>query len=280
MAYASAKVYIVEAETPVNVQLFFPTDLPQYVGVEPAGVITLLHGISNTGQEWQNLTAAYRYASDNNYILVAPEAGNSFYHDMVYGAPWYRILTEYLPRELHRIFNIPTEREKNFLVGNSMGGYGALRIGLLNPDKYAAIASFSGVVDLAATTGLYKQLPARDPLITAVLGDDLEVPPTSDIFHLLEEVSKLPASRQPRIYATTGLQDEIALNILEQNRKLAQFASTLPVDFEYREWEGEHIWAYWDRSLAEFISFIQQSDYAAHIKNDWSVQARFANANI
>jgi len=269
MAYATAKVYIQQAERAIRVELFFPTDLPE-VGDNVRGVITLLHGLSNSSLEWPHLTAAYRYASDKGYILVIPEAQNSFYNDMYYGAPFFSILTKYLPEQLNRIFRIPSDAAINHIAGNSMGGYGALRIGLANPDRYRCIGSFSGVVDIAALAEAAAAVNQPNDFLVPVLGPKREVLPQADTFWLLEQAAALPTAKQPRVLATCGLQDIEPYDILAQNRRLAAHAKGLPIDYRYLEWEGAHEWYFWDRSLVEFIAFIENDDYATQKKAQWT----------
>jgi S-formylglutathione hydrolase FrmB len=58
--------------------------------------------------------------------------------------------------------------------------------------------------------------------------------------------------------------------ILDQNRRFASYAASLPLDFRYREWDGTHEWYFWDRSLVEFIDFIEGDGYAAQKRADWA----------
>ena len=41
------------------------------------------------------------------------------------------------------------------------------------------------------------------------------------------------------------------------------------LDVSYREWDGVHMWNVWDRSLVEFISFIENSDYDTKERKNW-----------
>ncbi|MDR2109164.1 MAG: hypothetical protein LBP28_06880 [Coriobacteriales bacterium] len=273
MAYVSTKLYIDQAAVAVRVELFFPTDLPE-IGTDIRGVITLLHGASNSNLEWVNLTSAYRYASDKGYILVIPEAQNSFYHDMVYGAPFYTILTRWLPEQLDRIFKIPSDPALNYIAGLSMGGYGAMRIGLANPQRYRAIGAFSAPLEAHA---LAKDYPPETPLnylTVPAFGTDRQVPPEADPLLLAEQVALLPAEQRPRLFTSCGLEDSEPYLILEQNRHFAEHLKQLPLDFRYLEWTGTHEWYFWDRSLAEFIGFIEDDDYARLIQAHWDTPGR------
>ncbi|MGD9559142.1 MAG: alpha/beta hydrolase [Oscillospiraceae bacterium] len=273
MAFISAEIKIPQAALSVNTQLYFPTDLPEAVGNKVKGVITLLHGMGNSGRDWMRMTAACRYAADNGYILVAPDAGNSFYTNMRHGPPYYTVMTEWLPQQLQAIFHIPTAREINYIAGLSMGGFGAMLLGLSNPQRYAAIGSFSGALSLDVLVRALSGTAEYDAMTEAVIGSSRELPPELDIKRLLKEVAQLPAAQQPRIFCSCGLQDEEPGRVHWQNDAFYQVAKTLPLaDYTYREWDGVHEWNFWDRSLAEFIGFVQNSDYGQRKRGDWKAQ--------
>ena len=214
-------------------------------------------------------TAACRYAADNGYILVCPAAENSFYHDMAYGPPWYTIISELLPQQLQQIFKIPTAREVNYIAGLSMGGYGAMRIGLSHPERYAAIGSFSGCLDLAMMARA-SLTPGAPPVLLPVLGPQFELPPEADCLILAAQVAKLPKAEQPRILCTCGLQDTNLPFVLEQTRRFYKTALEARLDVHALEWDGVHEWNFWDRSLAEFIGFAQNNDYGKRKQTDWA----------
>ncbi len=271
MAYIQADIAVNEISRTLPVHLYFPTDLPAEIGNRVNGVITLLHGLSGTSMHWMTMSAVCRYAADNGYILVAPNADNSFYADMVYGAPFYTALTQYLPAQLEKIFHIPTAREINFLAGLSMGGYGALQIGLKNPHRFAAIGSFSGVVDLAWTLERHND-PYVRPIMQNILGPETHLPDEYNLFRLAEKAAALPKEQRPRLFCTCGQQDPL-FEIYQQNCRFAKHVQTLPLDFQFQTWDGVHEWNFWDRSLAEFIGFIQNSDYGARKRGDWAAPA-------
>lgn len=56
---------------------------------------------------------------------------------------FYTYIVEELPVLMRQFFPLSEKREDNFIAGNSMGGYGAMKIGINNPDRYAAIGCFS-----------------------------------------------------------------------------------------------------------------------------------------
>lgn len=270
MAYIQTDVKLPEINHVIKTALYFPTDLPASVGNKVQGVITLLNGYGGSGSDWMMMTAAVRYAADNGYILIAPDADNSFYQNMANGKPYYDIFTHYLPTALQQMFVLPQEREKNYLCGLSMGGYGALLIGMRNPEKYAAVGSFSGAVDMGSIvqTGGANVVLAAD--LTAAFGTQPTLSAENDLFVLARKLSALPAQQQPKLYLSCGTQDML----LTMNRALAQAMKENNLPVVYNEWAGVHEWNFWDRSLAKFIGYFQNSNYGLRKETDWSTPCK------
>lgn len=66
----------------------------------------------------------------NGLVLIIPDCDNPFYQNMVYGGAYYSFMTEELPLLLRTIFRLSPPRSQNYIAGLSMGGYGALYLGL------------------------------------------------------------------------------------------------------------------------------------------------------
>ena len=277
MAYINASLRSTLMGRSVAVSLYFPNDYPETVVPEIRGVITLLHGYTNSGQDWLQMSAACRYAADNGLILVAPSCENSFYCDMAYGDAWYTFVTEELPVLLNRFFKLPTEREKNFIAGLSMGGYGAMMIGLNQPQRYAGIASFSGSVDLAQMFEKGRDLPELRRLFVPVFGQDLTLPDQYDLYKLAVKVSSLPQLQQPKLLLTCGLQDDEPYYICMQNNALHETMQALPfAAYRYLTWPGNHEWKFWDRSLVYAIDYFLDNGYAEQKLGDWRSEVQIA----
>ena len=268
MAFINAEIKISTYGVTIPVSLYYPTDLPAEVGNKIKGVITLLHGFSNTGSDWMMYTSAARYAADNGYVLVAPSYGNSFGLNMVYGAPYYTILTEALPAQLRAIFHLPDEREKNFIAGLSMGGYAAMQIGLSLPQRYAAIGSFSAPLTPATLLEDSKTDPALLAMIRPVLGNEPELRDELDPMALVRRAAALEEAERPAVFVSCGNQDAM-MNLISMNQKFDALAKTLPLRYAFKRWDGVHEFNFWDRSLAEFIGFIQNDGYGEKKCGDW-----------
>ncbi len=269
MAFLDCKLQSQILQTTVGVKLYFPSDLPADVGFNIKGVLTLLHGLTNSGDSWVQMTAAPRYAADNGLVLVMPDCGNSFYQNMVYGGAYKTFITEELPMLLGRMFRLPTRRDQNFIAGLSMGGYGALYLGLSRPDLYAGCASFSGAVDLAMMLAQPDHPGVRE-VFAPIFGDSLALPPSSDLHTLVRAVAALPAAQQPKVLLTNGLQDIEPYYIAPQNDSLHRTAKAAGLASYCRmQWNGVHEWNFWDRSLVYAIDYFLGNGYAAKKLDDW-----------
>ncbi|MDD3430211.1 MAG: alpha/beta hydrolase-fold protein [Oscillospiraceae bacterium] len=279
MASVTLKMRSNALQQRVEVTLYFPTDLPVETGLNtPKGVLYLLHGYTNCGSDWLSMTAAGRYAADNSLILVMPDMHNSFYADMVYGGNYYTYITEELPAFLHSMMRLPTGRENTFVAGLSMGGYGALLLGLSRPDLYSAAASFSGAVDVQYMLDIANQYPQAEAacadMFDAIYGQHVTVPPQYNLLALAQKAAQLPKQQQPRIMCTVGLQDHEPYFIYEQNQNFKATMEKLPLAYHYMEWEGRHEWNFWDRSLCEAIDYFLDNGYAAQKRQDWAYKAQ------
>ena len=109
-------------------------------------VLYLLHGMSGNHNSWLKRTNVERLLRGTNLIVVMPNTNNGWYTDTQYGYNYYTALAEELPKVLKRFFpNMTNERDKTFIAGLSMGGYGSFKLAL-STDRFSHAASFSGAL--------------------------------------------------------------------------------------------------------------------------------------
>ena len=106
----------------------------------------LLHGLSDDHTIWMRRTSIERYAASLGIAVVMPAVHRSFYTDMANGYNYWTFVSEELPAIARSFFPLSDAREDNFVAGLSMGGYGAFKLALRCPDKFAAAASLSGAL--------------------------------------------------------------------------------------------------------------------------------------
>ena len=114
---------------------------------EPYPLLLWLHGGGNgEGQLERRLRAdlelAWEEGTIEHIVVVAPITGNSYYIDWKGGGRSWEtfILQELLPHVRSR-YNVAQDRAGTVIGGGSAGGQGTLRIGLRNPETFAAAAA-------------------------------------------------------------------------------------------------------------------------------------------
>ncbi len=198
----------------------------------------LLHGLSDDHSIWLRRTSIERYAADYGICVVMPAAAKSFYTDMKYGMKYYTYIAEELPRVIQEFFHVSAKREDNFVAGLSMGGYGALKIGLRACDRFCAAAGLSACTEMSRREG-------RD-IFAPLFGEGGTVPPEDDLFALAEKQKDNP--NRPRLYMGVGLED----GLYSENQRFREKLTACGYDLTYRESHGDHNWAFWD----EYIQYV------------------------
>jgi S-formylglutathione hydrolase FrmB len=211
----------------------------------------LLHGLSDDHTIWMRRTSIERYAADAGLAVVMPAVGRSFYTDMVNGYDYWTFVSEELIALAEQFFPLSPRREDRFVAGLSMGGYGAFKLALRCPEKFAAGASLSGAVDMANRNE--KQLAAdmkRD--LDMVYGGIGRVKGSDN--DLLHVASRLARSRKPRpkLYAWCGTEDFL----IAQNRNFRDHARVIGLPMLYEEGPGDHQWKYWDEKIQRVIAWL------------------------
>ncbi len=230
--------------------VFLPDDGPD----DDIPVLWLLHGMHGSYDSWFRKSNIERYAQKKRIAVVTPEGENSFYHDMKYGMKFFSFISEELPATIRRTFRISAAREKNFIAGLSMGGYGAVRTALLRPDLYAGCASLSGCLDIVS---LLDAVDADSAHALAIWGGDFKssvAGTDSDIFSLIRN---FPAAKAlPRIYACCGRQDSLYSEHVAFRELVAGVSESRKIDFLTEEWDGVHDWNFWNGHIARAVDWI------------------------
>ncbi|MEI7833141.1 MAG: alpha/beta hydrolase-fold protein, partial [bacterium] len=135
---------------------YFSTSLQKQTGMYvvipdgqgPFRVVYQLHGLSDDYSMWLRRTNIERYADSTGLMVVMPDGGRSFYADMVSGGGNYEQHMLETVRYIDRIFPTVANARGRAIGGLSMGGYGAMKLGLKYPDTFCSVASHSGALDM------------------------------------------------------------------------------------------------------------------------------------
>lgn len=209
-------------------------------------VLYLLHGYSDDQYGWCRSTSLERYAERYDLAIIMPYAYNSYYTDMVHGLRYFSFVSEELPSLVQAFFPVSGAREDTFVAGNSMGGYGAFKLALSYPDRYAAAASLSGLMDLRSSGN------AGTKLFYTIFGGTENLTGTSDDLRVLAERTGNSSESQPLLYQLCGTEDYL----YKCNIEFLEYSKDIGLDIRFLEEPGSHDWDFWDRNIQRVLEWL------------------------
>jgi S-formylglutathione hydrolase len=197
----------------------FAIYLPPQAARRKVPALWYLAGLTCTEETFMIKAGAQRIASELGIALIAPDTsprgvplpgdneswdfgvGAGFYVDATQ-SPWSRHYRMYswITQELRVLVerHFPVDAQRQGIFGHSMGGHGALTIGLRNPDRYRSISAFAPI---AAPTNC----PWGQKAFAGYLGSDRENWRAYDACELLRA---LPAvTGRPPLLVDQGMAD-------------------------------------------------------------------------
>lgn len=211
-------------------------------------VLYLLHGMSDDHTIWLRRTSIERYAAGLGLAVVMPAVNRSYYADMVSGPRYWAFISEELPTIAGSFFPISSRREDTFAAGLSMGGYGAFKLALSKPERFAAAASLSGALD---PEGLTEFLPERKREHRATFGDKPIYGTANDLYHLARKVARANGPK-PRLFQCCGTEDFL----YQENLLFRSHLQKLKYNLTYEEGPGAHEWGYWDTNIQRVLAWL------------------------
>jgi len=212
----------------------------------------LLHGMSDDHTIWQRRTSIERYVSEMGIAVIMPTTHLGWYTDMAHGNRYWTFISKELPEICKSLFNnLSDKREETFVAGLSMGGYGAIKMGLAASETFGVVASLSGGLDVKDVCSIVNN-EDNNELWKNIFGqlDQLENS-ENDLFTL---ASKLKASGRalPKVYMWCGTEDFL----YHQNIKMKNHLTDLGFELTYEESPGDHEWKYWDEKIQNVLKWI------------------------
>jgi len=226
-------------------------DVTVYVppgGNDPLPLVVLLHGVYGSHWSWSlrggvHLTAARLIETGElpPVAIAMPSDGlwgdGSGYvsHD---DADYERWIVDEVPAAAALSDERVTDRSLVFLAGQSMGGFGALRLGAKYAARFAGISAHSAVTTIARLHESVEE-PLED-LPSFGLADGTAL-------HWLEA----HAARLPPLRFDCGTGD----GLLAGNRALHAALDARAIEHVYEEFPGGHDWPYWKLHVADSLRF-------------------------
>src|SRR5215213_4231500 len=224
-------------------------------------VLYLLHGLTGHFDNWTDKSKLKEYAANYNYIIVTPEGSDGWYTDSVTvpNDKYESYLVQELIPEIDGKFRTLADREHRAIAGLSMGGYGSLKFGLKYPEKFVAVGSFSGALDVTSWTEKNSDALSRwkawtDSIRNVYGAENSPTRPENDIYKILRELSTEKIKNLPFIYVSCGTDDLF----FQQNRDFSALLLEKKIPHEFRELPGKHDWVFWDSQVQEFLRLTQE----------------------
>ena len=219
--------------------------------------LILLHGFGGDHSSWTAGARLSEHLGSTQIVLLMPDGENSWYVNSV-THPANRF-EDYIADDIVRFgarrYRIDTARLA--IGGLSMGGYGALEIGLRHSGRFHFIAGLSASLDVPMgipelERNHREQL--RPSLVEAFGADSSGFWKDHDLFHLIHRLQRGSA---PFLYLANGIQDEFPRR-LHYYRSFADSLRTFNLPYEYHEAPGRHNWDYWDQEIRAVLDRLRE----------------------
>ena len=235
------------------------------VDARPYKTLYLLHGIFGNYTDWVSGTRIQRWAEEKDLVVIMPSGENHFYVDcQANGERFSEFIGKELPEKMRALFPLSEKREDTFIGGLSMGGCGAITNGLKYSDTFGYIAGLSSALMLEDMCGPQPDLCEMifgKAFAQTVFGD--KILGSENDYYALAETFGQTGKPMPQIYMCCGTEDDL----LEKNRKYAEFLKEKEFPVTYEEGPGGHEWDFWDAYIKRILEWLPLGDKAAGINS-------------
>ncbi|HTS73572.1 MAG TPA: alpha/beta hydrolase-fold protein [Gaiellaceae bacterium] len=206
--------------------------------VTPAGggkgrpLLVFLHGYGAAPRDMFTgaFAAALRRLGNRAPVVVLPEGDVGWWHDRA-GEPWGRyVLHEVIPAAVARSGADP---KRVAIGGVSMGGFGALDLGRIAPQRFCAIGAHSPAIF------------SSDP------GFDSFDGPADFRRNDLLRIARGHSPYRAPVWIDIGNRDELRPGAAALARELRADGAHL----SFHVWPGEHTIRYWNAHFADYLRF-------------------------
>ena len=251
-------------------EMVYSVYLPPQARQAPVPVLYYLSGLTCTDENFVAKAGAQQYAAAHGIAIVAPDTsprgegvpddpegawdfglGAGFYVNAT-EAPWnqhYRMY-DYVVEELPALVasSLPFDHDRVGITGHSMGGHGALTIGLRNPERFRSISAFAPITSPS-------ECPWGHKALGHYLGNDRDVWLPHDACHLIGQ-----ATSQRPILVDQGGADGFMVEQLKPELLLAASAAAdYPINLRIQA-GYDHSYFFVASFIAEHIAF-----HASHL---------------
>ena len=252
------------ASAATNCEMTLAVYVPDHAPDERLPVLTYLCGLTCTHANVMEKGEYRKACAEHRVILVAPDTsprgdavpdtsadeydfgkGAGFYLDATQ-QPWaehYR-MRSYIEDELPALIaeHFPVDTARASLFGHSMGGHGALTIGLRNPDAYRSVSAFAPICAPS-------QVERRREVLARYLGQSEAALREYDAVALIEDGARLP-----ELLVDQGTEDEFLSWLGPDKLKAACEAAGIPLELRLQR-GYDHAYYFVSTFMADHIAW-------------------------
>jgi S-formylglutathione hydrolase FrmB len=255
---------------PVHYCVYLPAGYDPGEAQHPAQtypVLYFLHGLGDNERTlfnsggWTLLDDLRRQHKMGEFLIVAPEGGQTFYINSADGSVRYSdfFLQEFIPL-IETKYRIGKGRNNRAISGISMGGYGAFRFAFAHPEMFSAVSAQSA----ALITESPRELDTADrsgapmaKMLAAVFGSPIDVPHWKQNSPFVLVQRNLAGVRKLAIYFNCGQDDNYGFE--KGAAALHAQLENEAVKHEYHLYPGDHSLSYFLAHFTEVMEFHSQA---------------------
>jgi predicted esterase len=203
-------------------------------GGEGRALLVFLHGYGATPSDMVDpaFLAALRRLGDRAPVVFLPEGDIGWWHDRAEG-PWGTyVLHEAIPQALARS---GADRHRVAIGGISMGGFGALDLGRIEPKRFCAVGGHSPAVLANDSQNLLGGFDNAADFAR----------------HDLIRISRHRSPYAAPVWIDVGNRDQLRPAASELAHELRAHGA----DFSFHVWPGSHDGRYWDAHFGDYLRF-------------------------
>ena len=211
----------------------------------------LLHGFGGDHTNWSSFVDLPGAIDTALLVIISPNGENSWYVNSVTDslAGFENAIVDDVYPAVMRKYHIDSSRVG--VAGFSMGGFGALSLGLRHPEKFRFVGAMSASLDVPFG------IPDLELHGRGGLRLSMEIAVGTDAarwneFDLVARARALKGSAAPYLYLVTGIKDEYRKR-LSLYRTFADSLRTFDLAYEFHEVPGRHDWKYCRQEIGPMI---------------------------
>lgn len=259
MAYFRIDLSVNALRRKASFEMFIPNDIRTDIPAEETvyskrkmKTLFLFHGYTGKAENWIPEEMAQKY----NFAIVMPNAENSFYLDgLSTGHQFQTYVGEELVAYVRKTFGLAMEAENTYVLGMSMGGFGALHTALAYPETFGKAGAMSSALIVHEIAGM------KEGQDNGVANYEYYHECFGDLAHVLESDKnpeqlvrrlKKQGKKIPEIYMCCGTEDFL----LENNREFHRYLTDLGIEHIYREGPGMHDMNFWREHSEKIVEWM------------------------